>query len=435
MKSERVVVYVWILSCCMLGISGCSDEDVVDPVLLPGDSIMPVEDDSWEHGFPAPTDQDITRFRQWGDTPPPGLVNIQFAGESLTCWPYTGTSYDGAPMDPVNLVFVGEADPVQIRAALMSLDGDRTAYGFPPAAPFDAIWADAVGGDVQTAWAGEEGWLGSVVQLQLGGYAPLRAHLRLFHAGESFGDGGTWTLGGAHFEVMIPGTADHQVLGWEIAQQLVVADLMRSGLLDPDAPLASTGAINAAPSFRDIPPEIYNGLPAELIALVGGPSQPVSESVPLVSDGEGTVLHLTGATPVEPGVFADTVTITYGQFVPRPFCMESPYDWLYVTGPLVFDNRTTVTGGGRYAYRGGYRGVLEATPVDISTGEPVGPSFLAKVSGRQAGRHRGCSSRVVSVDRRMTMETGGPQIHFTRLVNSTTGVKRYDAVTRCLDDE
>jgi len=435
MKRESVLTCVMVLACGLLGIMGCDSDEIVGPSALTGEQNVLEETEAWASDFPAPSDKDITRTHQLGDTPPPGLVDIQFGGESLACWPYTGVSYDGEPMDPINLVFVGEADPVQIRAALLSLDGDRTAFGFPPVAPFDAVWSDAVGGTVQTSWAGDEGWLGSVVQLQLGDYEPLRAHLRLFHTGEPFGDGGTWTLGGAHFEVMIPGTADHQVLSWEIAQQLVVVDLMRSGLLAPDAPTASTGPINAAPSFRDIPAQIYNELPAELIALVGGPPQPVSEAVPLTSDGEGTVLHLTGAAPIERGVFTDAVTITYGQYVPRPFCMDGPYDWLYVTGPVDFELEVSIGRGGRYRYRSDYRGVLEATPIDISTGEPVGPSFTARVSGRQGGRHRDGANRVVAIDRRVTLEAGGPQIQYTRLINSTSGRKSHDALTRCLDED
>jgi len=435
MTRERILILGLILGFCTLGAAGCSDESVVVPVDQSDESIRPIGVVDWEPEFPTPSLKDLTRDRQWGDTPPPELVDIAYGGESLTCWPYTGHSYDGEPVDPINLVFVGEADPVKIRAALLSVDGDRTAYGFPPVAPFDATWTDAIGGDVQTGWAGEESWLGSVIQLQLGDYEPLRTHLRLFHTGERFGEDGTWTLGGAHFEVMIPGTADHQVLSWELAQQLVVVDLMRSGLLDPGAAPASTGLINQAPSFRDIPANIYNALPAELLALVGGPPQPVSEAVPLASDGEGTVLHLTGVAPEATGVFTHTVTITYGQFVPRPFCMQGPYDWLYVTGPVTFEMYAHTSRCGGYAYRGSYCGVLEATPVDISTGEPIGPSFPAHVDGRQAGRHRGDASRVVSYAKRVTLEGGGPQLDYTRLIVDTNGNKHYNAMTRCLDGE
>jgi len=62
------------------------------------------------------------------------------------------------------LLFVGEADPVAIRDALLALDGDRSAAGFPPVPPFDARWSDAIG-DAQTNWSGVEGWGGSVIQL------------------------------------------------------------------------------------------------------------------------------------------------------------------------------------------------------------------------------------------------------------------------------
>ena len=76
------------------------------------------------------------------------------------------------------------------------------------------------------------------------------------------------TLGNAHFELLIPGTTDHQVLSWELAEQLVTVDMVRSGLLA--AAPGSTAPINAAPGFRQIPAEIYNLLPAELRAASAG---------------------------------------------------------------------------------------------------------------------------------------------------------------------
>jgi hypothetical protein len=133
-------------------------------------------------------------------------VETSFGPSTLRLWPFTGASSthaDGPGEPPVRR----HADPVAIRDALLSLDGNRTAAGFPPVYPFDATWSDAIG-DAQTNWVEEEGWTGSSIQLQLGVYEPLRVHLRLFRTGAPFGDGGTWTVGAAHFEVMIPGTAD-----------------------------------------------------------------------------------------------------------------------------------------------------------------------------------------------------------------------------------
>ena len=111
---------------------------------------------------------------------------------------------------------------------------------------------------------------------------------------------------------------------------------------------------------------------------------------------------------------AQSRVFPYGLFVPRPFCMEGPYDWLYVEGPVVFEQQAAVTADGRYACSGGYRGALVATPEDISTGEPLGPSFTAKVAGRQSGRHGADGNRVASTDRRMTLEDVGPQVFRTQ---------------------
>ena len=112
------------------------------------------------------------------------------------------------------------------------------------------------------------------MQLQCGGYGPIRFHLRLFDIG------GT-TLGNAHFEVLIPGTTDHQVLSWELAEQLVTFDFARSGLLG--APPGSIAPVNPAPSFRGIPAPLYDGLPPELRVLTGGPSSDVTADVDLAT--------------------------------------------------------------------------------------------------------------------------------------------------------
>ena len=71
----------------------------------------------------------------WHEPPPPtDLVSVPEAG---VFWPYTGRDYSGSPTDPINLVFLGDADPRLIRQALLALDGNRTAFGFPDAFPFN----------------------------------------------------------------------------------------------------------------------------------------------------------------------------------------------------------------------------------------------------------------------------------------------------------
>src|SRR5690606_11332242 len=113
----------------------------------------------------------------------------------------------------------------------------------------------------------------------------LRFHLRLYRQGDV-------TLGAVHFELLIPGTTEHQVLSWELAEQLVTVDLARSGLLG--APPSQTGAINAAPTFRTIPAPIYNGVPVSLRAAIGGPLANVPDPVGISTNGSATVLTLTG---------------------------------------------------------------------------------------------------------------------------------------------
>jgi len=365
--------------------------------------------------------------------PPAELAAISFLGEDLTLWPYTGTSFDGTPSDPINLVFVGKSDPVAIRAALLALDGNRP--GLPPVFPFTARWEEAIG-NVQTAYTAEGGWGGSVIQLQLGSYESIRFHLRLFGTGVPYGEDGEWVLGAAHMDVLIPGTTDHQVLSWEIPAQIVVADLLRSGLLDSTVPLGSTGPISQAPSFREIPAVIYNALPAELLALVGGPAQPVSEDVPLPNSGQAVLLNLGTAPTVEPGVAVSTLHLEFGQLVPRPFCMQGPYDYLYVTGPVDFEKTAEVTTAGVYQVTATYRGTLSATPFDVTVNppQPAGEPFVAQVSGNQNGTIDGGNFHVQANDRRLVPQPGGPDREFTRIRISSGGGNDYRQDTQCLSD-
>lgn len=70
-----------------------------------------------------------------------------------SAWPYTSTGFATTGQDPVNIVFIGTADPRQIRATLLGLAGS----GRPgPLAGFTCTWSDAVG-NPQTSYAQGEG--------------------------------------------------------------------------------------------------------------------------------------------------------------------------------------------------------------------------------------------------------------------------------------
>jgi len=347
-----------------------------------------------------------------GDTPPAGLATVTLGS--------------------------GAVDPVRVRAALLALDGDRSAFGVPPVPPFDARWTDIVGGGVQTAYAeGPLGWTGSAVQLTLGDFGPIRVHLRLFRTGRPYGGSGTWTLGGAHFELQIPGTTEHQVLSWELAEQIVVADLVRSGLLDPSVPMQPSGTISATPSFRAIPAVIYNGIPDELIALIGGPPKPVSQDVPIPSDGSATILNVAGVAPIEPGTWSRSAAVDFEQVVPKPFCVTGPGDFLLVTGPVDFATEVAVEPSGRYSYRSSYDGRLQAIPVDVSSGTPVpiGEPRAVRVDGLQTGFLDDGGGRITAEDRRLVGSGEGPELWASRLVVPEHGQKMHSVREHCLDSD
>jgi hypothetical protein len=224
-------------------------------------------------------------------------------------------------------------------------------------------------------------------------------------------------------------------LSWELAEQIVLVDLMRSGVLAGGDPYQSTGPINAAPAFRDIPAMIYNELPDELKDLIGGPTDPVGDPVPLVTDGEGTLFHITGALPVTAGQTDNSLTVYYDQVVPKPFCAAGEFDWLYVTGPVEFTASTTVDETGHYAYQSSYQGVLEVIPFDIMQGVPLGPPFSARVSGFQEGWFNATDERIQARDRRLIQPGNGVEMLTTRLKVGTNGRKTYRALLHCIDED
>jgi hypothetical protein len=357
---KHVMLAVALVLLAIVGLIGC--EKSAQPVT----GTAPVSDD-------APDLQSL-QAASWphcSDVAPSPLVSVAVGTQSLEFWPYTASDLTGTPKDPINLVFFGKADPRDIRAALLSLDGDRSSLGMPPMPPFNSTWQDDIEGDIQATYASGCRWTPGAIQLVCGDYSSIRFHLRLFRVGK-------WTVGGGHFEVLVPGTTTHQVLSWELAEQFVMGDLMRSGLLDPTTPMIPTGQLNESP-FRTIPAIIYNGLPMELRGLIGGPLGNVTEDVPIANDGYTAVLNLASRVDGSPLSSHNSFVVQFDQVVPKPFCSSGPYDYVYVSGPITLTQTIEFTKRGEYRASFFAEGELSVTPVDPTTGQPIAEPFSARV--------------------------------------------------------
>jgi hypothetical protein len=312
--------------------------------------------------------------------PPGGTVSVPIGSHPLEVWPYTTSDFENGS-DPINLVFPG-SDPREIRQALVALDGNRTPT-FPNQAPFSCTWTDAMGYE-QAAWAETEGWVGAEVQLAcvapgapLGN--PFRFHVRLFRQGEN-------TLGNAHFEFLIPGTAEHEVLGWDLARAFVTLDMARTGALT-----AAPGGVPMIPagSFRAVRRPVYDALVAggaiPILAAAGiyPTSAPPDVDVPLPTSGAAAVL---AATIVLAPVQTKTVTeteVTYDVVAPKPFCATGPADLVRLQGPLHFVLSVHTNPSGKYERTYVLGGQLTVTPMAPLPGggfAPVGDPVQAVVS-------------------------------------------------------
>ena len=358
--------------------------------------------------------------------PPDQLVTIAAGGADHTIWPYTGTDLAGSAADPINLIFSGRADQRGIRQALMALDGDRTAFGFPAAFPFDCRWSDAMG-DLQTGYGSDAGWSASAIQLGCGSFEAIRFHLRLFAVGGL-------VLGGAHFEVLIPGTADHQVISWELAEQLVTVDMIRAGIV-ARAQIAGTGPISPAP-FRTIPAVLYNGLPAGLQQAIGGPVGQVTDDVGIGTDGKATIIDIASDLPVDGGVDSDQIlSLAYDQTIPRPFCSDGPLDWVHVAGPVELRKRVSIAASGRLTSQYHATGRLQVTPMDVTSGTPVpsGTTYEAQIQDghETAADGRSFMVRGLSLRTELPPSASGRGRLTIKLRVGPNGLAEFDREERC----
>ena len=302
---------------------------------------------------------------------PDGLKDVTAGGASLTLWPYTTSDFE-SPSDPLNLIFPN-ADPRAIRQELLKLDSSRPPFAAVPGS--NCTWTDAMGYE-QAAFAEPEGWVGGAVQLAcatagapLG--SPFRFHIRLFRQGGH-------TLGNAHFEFLIPGTAEHEVLSWDLARELVTFDMGRTGVLT-----ASPSAVGLVPagSFRTVRRPVYLGLvqagAGGLLASLGLVLPP-SGDVPIPTSGQARVLVGTIDFKPAPAKTTTTTRVTYSIVVPKPFCATGPSDFVKLEGPRDFSMTVHTNRSGRYDRTYLIGGTLQVTPMAptsatsfVPVGDPV----------------------------------------------------------------
>lgn len=288
-------------------------------------------------------------------TPP--YTSVTVGGETYEFWPYTTSQLDvTSPDDPVNLLLAGEGDPRAVRAALVALATSPL---------LGCTWTDAVG-DEQASAADPIGWTGSAIQLACGAYGPLpRLHLRLFDIGDGI-------LVGAHYEVQIPGTDQHQVLSYSLAEDLVLYELVRTGLVDQSG-ITLTEEITT--STQDVPAFIFNSLPDELQTIVAGAPGDVTADVPIPNgDDKVTVVPFAHYAGVGTGSYQE-FTIEFGEWVPKPFC-QAPDDFVYVAGPVRVAMTVTLAPDGRLERYMRAQGQLSITT-------PTGSEYGANVTQDQ----------------------------------------------------
>jgi hypothetical protein len=305
--------------------------------------------------------------------PPSGLVDVVAGGESITLWPYTTSDLE-SPSDPINLLFPN-ADPRGIRQALLKLDGTRPAFATLPGG--GCTRTDAMGNE-HAAWADPAGFVGGAVQLAciapgapLG--SPFRFHIRLFRSGAH-------TIGNAHYEFLIPGTAEHEVLSWDLARELAAFDVGRTGRLT-EAP-GAVGMILPG-SHRAVRRPVFQALAAAgagpLLAALGLVLPPAGD-IPIPTSGVARARVGELDVARESARETTATEVQYSIVVPKPFCATGPFDFVKLEGPVDLAMTVETDGAGTYERRYSVSGALTVTPMT-----PTSPTTLVASGDSVAG--------------------------------------------------
>jgi hypothetical protein len=105
----------------------------------------------------------------------------------------------------------------------------------------------------------------------------------------------------------------------------------------------------------------------------------VSADVPIPSSGHATILNLGGSVASQPLVAGRRWLQQFDQVIPQPFCAPGPNAFLYVVGPVTLQQEIALSSSGTYQSSFHAEGRLNVTPVDPSTGVPIGASYQAVV--------------------------------------------------------
>jgi hypothetical protein len=293
---------------------------------------------------------------------PGGLATID--GTAIRLWPFLSTDLETAH-DPLALLVAGEGDPRRIRAALLGLNGNRAALPppFNSLAMFDCTWTDGIG-DEQATYVGGIGWTASAIQLECGAFGPApRFHARLFDAGDA-------VLIGAHFEIQVPATTDHEVLNFDIARALVAADLLRAGLIGVPSPTTAPIAAIA----REIRTPVYDALVNDpeigplMPLLTGGPDRNTwnaADPKPVVivpNDGHPFVAPTLQRFESFGGPTSQSFVVELDQVIPKPFCAVDE-QLVHVKGPVHFSKLVTIGPDGRQTSEIRAYGEVVVTPL------------------------------------------------------------------------
>jgi hypothetical protein len=154
--------------------------------------------------------------------------------------------------------------------------------------------------------------------------------------------------------------------------------------------------------------------------------------VGILTDGAATIVDMDGDPTAETGSFRRIQTVQFDQAIPKPFCVDVDFPYVYVTGPIEFREHWVLTPSNNYIAHFKAEGMLYLTPLNPGTGA-MGATYTATVYEKHRAMLTDHQNKVAQVEMQVELPPDSP-FHGTLVVEfdvGPDGMTSYSASLIC----
>jgi hypothetical protein len=153
---------------------------------------------------------------------------------------------------------------------------------------------------------------------------------------------------------------------------------------------------------------------------------------PKLGPNSQVAAHRTAGTPAPAEGTSQHFVINFDQVIPRPFCAGAG-EFLHAQGPVDLRKDVRVNPTGALVSEFQASGHLTLTPVDPSTGTPIGQPYDAEVSDHQVTRYDDGGGQIegIAMQRELPQNVAGRGSKRVRLKVGPGAIAQYDQDIDC----